>query len=114
MARFLTPGCTRAVKFSRSISRILFNRAKPKIMPCVWGKAPPDKPVPAPRATTGTLNSAQILTIFCTCSTVSGRATASGKRRYAAKPSHSYGRMSSSATNKVWLGKFAFNWAIHA
>jgi hypothetical protein len=37
-----------------STFKILLNLAMDKVTPIAWGMAPPDKPVPAPRATTGT------------------------------------------------------------
>jgi hypothetical protein len=47
------------------------------------------EPVPAPRATTGTPCSAQILRMSTTWASVSGKATTSGSWRSAAMPSHS-------------------------
>ena len=41
--------------------------------------APPDRPVPAPRATTGTSSAWQVFSTACTCASVSGSATTSGR-----------------------------------
>jgi hypothetical protein len=54
MARLRTPGCTRASRASGSISRMRMNLASDYTTPCTTGVAPPERPVPAPRATTGT------------------------------------------------------------
>ncbi len=43
--------------------------------------APPDKPVPAPRATTGTCSAWQAASTAATCASVSGRATSNGNWR---------------------------------
>ena len=53
------------------------------------GRAPPESPVPAPRATTGTPRREQVRITSCTCSTVSGSTAISGTCRYAVSPSHS-------------------------
>ena len=49
----MTPGSTRIQPFSRSTSRIRFIRESATTMPSRTGSAPPESPVPAPRATTG-------------------------------------------------------------
>ena len=51
--------------------------------------APPDSPVPAPRARNGTPCAAQAFTIAATSAVVSGKATASGSARSRVWPSHS-------------------------
>ena len=51
----VTPGSTTATWFSVSISRIRFMRSKASKMPSATGTAAPERPVPLPRATTGTL-----------------------------------------------------------
>src|SRR5210317_480772 len=75
-------------------------------MPPDTGSAPPDRPVPAPRATTGTSFAAHRRRVSCTCSTVSGITTASGRLRYADRPSHSYGRSSSMEESTHWAGSW--------
>ncbi len=49
--------------------------------PSPGGSAPPERPVPAPRGTTGTFIDEQILRMRCTCSVVSGIATTIGSWR---------------------------------
>jgi len=46
-----------------------------------FGKAPPDRPVPAPRATTGTFRRWHSRSTAATCASVSGSATTSGCSR---------------------------------
>src|SRR5256885_15217007 len=53
-----------------SISRIRFSRVHDSSTPCACGVAPPDKPVPAPRATTGTLSRLQVSSTCRSCSSV--------------------------------------------
>ncbi len=57
------------------------NRASDSSTPSACGSAPPESPVPAPRATTGTLSAWQVLRIAITCASVSGSATTSGSWR---------------------------------
>jgi len=45
------------------------------------GRAPPDSPVPAPRATTGAASSWQILSTAAASAASAGSATAAGKLR---------------------------------
>ena len=61
MARLRTPHCTTAVRLTGSIFRILLNLARVSVTPSACGMAPPDRPVPAPRATTGTSSAWQAL-----------------------------------------------------
>ena len=56
-------------------------RASDSSTPRVCGSAPPDSPVPAPRATTGTPIWWQMRSTATTCSSVLGRATTSGSAR---------------------------------
>ena len=49
--------------------------------PSPGGSAPPDRPVPAPRGTTGTFMAEQVLRMRRTCSSVSGSATTIGSCR---------------------------------
>ena len=50
MARLRTPGCTRATRLTGSTSRIRLNFARLSSTPSASGRAPPESPVPAPRA----------------------------------------------------------------
>ena len=62
-----------------SISRMRFMRAKAIMMPPSRGMAPPERPVPAPRPTNGTLDSCGDATIAATSSVVRGKTTISGR-----------------------------------
>jgi hypothetical protein len=53
------------------------------------GTAPPESPVPAPRATTGTRAAWQSFRIDTTCASFSGSRTAGGISRNSVSPSHS-------------------------
>ena len=55
------------------------NLASDSVTPSACGIAPPDRPVPAPRATTGTPSAWQVLSTAATCASVSGSATTSGR-----------------------------------
>ena len=57
------------------------NFAMERSTPFPGGSAPPDRPVPAPRGTTGTPIAAQVCSTRCTCSSVSGSATTIGTWR---------------------------------
>ena len=52
-------------------------------------KAPPERPVPLPRAMNGTPSSAQQRTTAATCSVVSGSTTSGGWWRCRVRPSQS-------------------------
>ena len=56
------------------------------------GSAPPESPVPAPRATNGTPCSSQRRTTACTSAVERGSATRAGTTRWPVSPSHSYVR----------------------
>ena len=64
-------------------------RASEITTPSATGSAPPDSPVPAPRATNGTREALQARTTACTCSVVSTRQTSAGTTRRPVSPSHS-------------------------
>ena len=81
MARFLTPHCTTAVRASRSMATMRLNLARLSVTPSGFGSAPPESPVPAPRATTGTPSRWQAQSTAATSASVSGRATTSGCSR---------------------------------
>ena len=66
-----------------------FIRASEMTIPSATGKAPPESPVPAPRATKGTRSRAQIRTTACTSSVEPGRTTSSGCERQPVSPSQS-------------------------
>ena len=61
-------------------------------MPSATGSAPPESPVPAPRATKGMRSSLQIRTTACTSAASAGSATSAGTTRRPVSPSHSYVR----------------------
>ncbi len=54
------------------------NLARLSVTPSAFGSAPPESPVPAPRATTGTSSRWQIASTAATWASLSGRATTSG------------------------------------
>ena len=58
------------------------------------GVAPPDRPVPEPRATIGTPSRLHANSTACTSDSVRGRTTTSGRCRNVVSASHSYGRRS--------------------
>ena len=64
-------------------------RASTISTPSDTGRAPPDSPVPDPRATNGTPASGQALTDPWAWSAVSGSTTTLGMTRKLARPSHS-------------------------
>ena len=69
-------------------------RAKETTIPPSVTTAPPDRPVPAPRAITGTFSLFDTLTTSTTSSVHVGKTTASGARREDS-PSYSYSMRSS-------------------
>src|SRR6185312_11218448 len=71
------PGCTTAVRVtgSTTMSRIF---SVDSTMPPSSAVAPPERPLPAPRGTTGTRWALAHRMTICTCSVVSGRTTANG------------------------------------
>ena len=73
----------------QSTDRIRLNLAMLSNTPSGWGVAPPDKPVPAPRATTGTECCWQRRITAHTCSKQSGKTTTPGSALYPESPSHS-------------------------
>ena len=76
-----TPGCTSAVRASGSTRSARMNFAIESSTPSPGGSAPPDRPVPAPRGTTGMRSCAQVFKMRRTCSSVSGSATIIGSCR---------------------------------
>src|SRR6185369_1254188 len=74
---------------------IRLNFASDSSTPLLCGSAPPERLVPAPRATTGTPAAWQRLSTSTSCASFSGSATAAGNSRYIVSPSHSYGLVSS-------------------
>ena len=64
-------------------------RARPITIPSAIGTAPPESPVPAPRATNGMPRSWHTRTAACTCAVVRGSTTACGTARWPVRPSHS-------------------------
>src|SRR3972149_2431071 len=53
MSRLMTPGSTTAIRLSGSTSRMRFRREVTTTTPPSQGMAPPERPVPAPRAAPG-------------------------------------------------------------
>jgi len=60
---------------------MLLNLASDNVTPNTLGMAPPDRPVPAPRATTGTFSAWQAWSTSWTSVPVSGSTTTSGRWR---------------------------------
>src|SRR6202000_275223 len=76
---FTTPGCTTQVMLSLSISSTWFIRDRSSTTPPSVALAPPDRPVPAPRGTTGAPNSAQVRTTWRTSASVRARTPATAR-----------------------------------
>ena len=75
----MTPGWTTATRLSRSISRIRSIAVKAIVRAPSMPVAPPDRPVPAPRGTTGTRNSVASRSSSDTWAVSVGSATARGR-----------------------------------
>ncbi len=87
--RFVTPGSPTARLLTGSISMISRIRVITMSTPSWRGSAPPDSPVPLPRATNGTLARAHSATIAAVSAAEPGRTTRAGTLRCAVRPSHS-------------------------
>ena len=87
--RLVTPGSTTARLLTGSISRIFRIRDITTRTPSWCGSAPPDSPVPLPRATNGTPACAHAATIAATSAAEPGSTTSAGTQRCAVSPSHS-------------------------
>ena len=74
----MTPGSTTAVSSSGLRSRMRFIRSRLSTTQPSLACAPPETPVPAPRATSGTPRAAQARTVAWTSATDSARTTACG------------------------------------
>src|SRR5512133_822143 len=74
----ITPAWTTASRSSGSIERISLSRSSAMITPPSMALAPPESPVPAPRAVTGTPNLAHTRTADATSSLEIARINASG------------------------------------
>jgi hypothetical protein len=85
----VTPGSTIARRLSGSISMMARIREVTIRTPSDRGRAPPDRPVPEPRATKGIFACAHAVTIAATWSAVVGSTTRPGEQRCAVSPSHS-------------------------
>ena len=72
------PGCTTQTRLSGSISRTWFIRDRSRMTQPPTAFAPPDRPVPAPRGTTGAPSSAQVRTTCCTSASVRARTPGDG------------------------------------
>ncbi len=82
-------------------------RASPITIPSAIGIAPPERPVPAPRATNGTPWSDAIATAAATSAVVRGSTTACGIARQPVRPSHSYVRSSAGSVSTASRGSAA-------
>jgi hypothetical protein len=74
----MIPGWVVTVRLAASISRILFIWVKDTVTAPSIATAPPESPVPAPRATIGVPVSPQMRTICWTSDVERGKHTASG------------------------------------
>ena len=70
-------------------------RAVPRIAPPAMGRAPPVRPVPAPRGTTTSPSRRRIFTAAAASSVERGRTTMDGASRCSMKPSDSYAERAS-------------------
>ena len=85
----MTPGSTRAVRCFGFSSMIRFSRLSAITIPSSTGIAAPERLVPLPRETKGTLYRAQVWTVVITSSCVLGMTTALGVTANAVNPSDS-------------------------
>ncbi len=76
--RLISPGSTVAQRFGKSSSRMRFMRVMDTMTPPAGAIAPPMRPVPEPRGTTGTAALRQSRTTCATCSAELGSTTTSG------------------------------------
>ena len=79
--RLVRPVSTRMMRFSRSVSSTRVIRATPSSTQSAVGSEPPARLVPAPRGTTGTRSSWQILSTAATSAVEAGSTAASGGQR---------------------------------
>ena len=87
--RLMTPGSTTIRALSASTGSMRRSRDSTSSTPSAEGRAPPDSPVPEPRATKGTPASAHSRTVSTTCCRLSASTTTAGVTRKLARPSHS-------------------------
>ena len=87
--RFVAPGSTMARRLTGSISTMERIRDMTISTPSSRGSAPPDSPVPLPRATNGTPAAAHAATTEATSAAVPGSTTRAGTDRCEVSPSHS-------------------------
>ncbi len=85
----MTPGSTTARRLTGSISITERIRDITTSTPSWCGSAPPDSPVPLPRATNGTPARAQAATTRATSAAEPGSTTSAGTQRCEVSPSHS-------------------------
>jgi hypothetical protein len=85
----VTPGSTQMRWLARSTSSTRFMRATTISTPSAIGRAPPERPEPAPRATHGTPARAHAFTTACTSSADPGSTAAAGITWYWSRPSDS-------------------------
>ena len=87
--RFVTPGSTTARLLTGSISMTERIRDITISTPSSRGSAPPDSPVPLPRATNGTPAAAHVATTEATSEAAPGSTASAGTDRCEVRPSHS-------------------------
>ena len=87
--RLITPGSTVTCRLSASTAPRERSRDSTSRTPSALGSAPPDRPVPEPRATNGTPASEQSRTVSTTCWRLSASTTIAGVTLKLASPSHS-------------------------
>src|SRR5947209_8042317 len=92
IARFVTPGSQTTRWLARSMSRMRRRRLRTIRTPSCTGRAPPERPLPEPRATHGTPAAWQARTTAATSSAVPGSTAARGTAAYWSRPSDSYVR----------------------
>ena len=85
----MTPGSTRIQPFARSTSRIRRIRESEMTTEPSTGRAPPERPVPAPRGTIGIPASRATPTTPTTSSVDAGSTTITGRVRPCVRPSAS-------------------------
>ena len=85
---FVTPGSTVMRRLATSTPRIRRIFASTTSTPSATGSAPPDNPVPAPRATYGTPAATHARTTPATSSAVRGSTATPGTTRCPVNPSH--------------------------
>ena len=89
MAMLVTPGSHTTRWLARSTSRMRRSRVSTISTPSCTGSAPPDRPLPEPRATHGTPSSWQARTTAATSPASPGSTATRGSWAYCSRPSDS-------------------------